>query len=188
MVLWYTHPYTNTVRQDRNQAVCALQTEPIVCRWAFNGPTAGHKEHTAPAHCYASHCPTLSHPEERGQPTGTPTPPCVCVCVSVCVCEWVYTFDIRYSIMPLKACFVRRFLPVSSNSPQITKRNPRPVFWSKRIGLRKNAWKSGLKRRKRCWLFIRTTLYCTLTHTHTHTHTHKHPSQPLPLTPSCTSA
>lgn len=28
-------------RQDRNQAVCALQTEPIVCRWAFNGPTAG---------------------------------------------------------------------------------------------------------------------------------------------------
>lgn len=35
--------------QDRNQAVCALQTEPIVCRWAFNGPTAGHKEHTAPA-------------------------------------------------------------------------------------------------------------------------------------------
>lgn len=45
--------------QDRNQAVCALQTEPIVCRWAFNGPTAGHKERTAPARCYASHSVTL---------------------------------------------------------------------------------------------------------------------------------
>lgn len=40
--------------QDRNQAVCALQTEPIVCRWAFNGPTAGHKEHTAVAFCCLS--------------------------------------------------------------------------------------------------------------------------------------
>lgn len=168
MVLWYTHPYTNTVRQDRNQAVCALQTEPIVCRRAFNGPTAGHKEHTAPARCYASHCPILSHPEERGQPTGTPTPPCVCVCIHL----------MRYSIMLLKACFVRRFLPVSSNCLQFTKRNPRPVFW--RIGLRKNAWKSGLKRGAGCL----SELLCTLTHTHTH----KHPSQPLPLTPSCTSA
>lgn len=62
--------------QDRNRAVCALQTEPIVCRWAFNGPTAGHKEHTAPAHHYAPHWPTLSHPEERRQLTGTPTPLC----------------------------------------------------------------------------------------------------------------
>lgn len=60
--------------QDRNQAVCALQTEPIVCRWAFNGPTAGHKEHTAPARVHASHWPILSQPEERRQPTGTPSP------------------------------------------------------------------------------------------------------------------
>lgn len=27
-----------------SQAVDALQTEPIVCRWASNGPAAGHKE------------------------------------------------------------------------------------------------------------------------------------------------
>lgn len=47
------HKHSET-EQDRNQAVCALQTEPIVCRWAFNGPTAGHKELTAPACCYVS--------------------------------------------------------------------------------------------------------------------------------------
>lgn len=29
-----------------SQAVDALQTEPIVCRWASNGPTAGHKGHS----------------------------------------------------------------------------------------------------------------------------------------------
>lgn len=55
--------------QDRNQAVCALQTEPIVCRWAFNGPTAGHKGLTAPACCFASHWPIL---QERGQLTSIP--------------------------------------------------------------------------------------------------------------------
>lgn len=70
MVLSYTHPYTNTVRQDRNQAVCALQTEPIVCRWAVNGPTAGHKGHTAPARCYASQWQKLSDTDEGPQPTG----------------------------------------------------------------------------------------------------------------------
>lgn len=77
MVLSYTHPYTNTVRQDRNQAVCALQTEPIVCRWAFNGPTAGHKEHITPACCKASHWPIVSHREERRQLT--PIPLCACI-------------------------------------------------------------------------------------------------------------
>lgn len=46
--------------QDRNQAVSALQTEPIVCRWAFNGPTAGHKELTAPA------CLTGLHTQRGG--------------------------------------------------------------------------------------------------------------------------
>lgn len=55
--------------QDRNQAVCALQTEPIVCRWAFNGPTAGHKGLTAPACCFASHWPIL---QERGQLASIP--------------------------------------------------------------------------------------------------------------------
>lgn len=59
--------------QDRNQAVYALQTEPIVCRWAFNGPTAGHKEHTAMP------LTGLSHPEERRQLTGTRTPLWTCM-------------------------------------------------------------------------------------------------------------
>lgn len=36
---------TQTLRgRTGSQAVDALQTEPIVCRWASNGPTAGHKE------------------------------------------------------------------------------------------------------------------------------------------------
>lgn len=66
MVLVYASIHKHSeAGQDRNQAVCALQTEPIVCRWAFNGPTAGHKDHTAPARCYASHWPLLSHPEEE---------------------------------------------------------------------------------------------------------------------------
>lgn len=34
-----------------SQAVDALQTEPIVCRWASNGPTAGHKERSSALAC-----------------------------------------------------------------------------------------------------------------------------------------
>lgn len=72
MVLSYTHPYTNTARQHGNQAACALQTEPIVHRWAFNGPTAVHKEHSTPARSQASRWPVLSHREERRQLTPLP--------------------------------------------------------------------------------------------------------------------
>lgn len=172
MVLSYTHPYTNTVRQDRNQAVCALQTEPIVCRWAFNGPTAGHKEHTAPAHCYASHWPTLSHPEGRRQLTGTPTS---AVYMHFC---WVLksTFCVYFLLRPVRFFKARR--EILTQSFEEENRFVKTCGTVKEWAETPRWGESGAG--------CLSEVLCTLTHTCIHTH--KHTSQPLPLTPSCTAA
>lgn len=168
MVLSYTHPYTNTVRQDRNQAVCALQTEPIVCRWAFNGPTAGHKEHITPACCQASHWPILGHREERRQLT--PIPLCACIFDALlnytlktvfCVC---FPFHL---VRFLK--FKDRF---SSNDLKVCKN----AEHHGRVSLNGGTEVAGCLSEVLC------------TRTHTCTHTYINTTQPLPLTPSCTAA
>lgn len=145
--------------QDRNQAVCALQTEAIVCRWAFNGPTAGHKEHTAPALCYASHWPILGHPEERRQLTLQLTPPCICIWYLILL----YVYIIRASI-----------LASSSNTLRLKaqKEKSLPDHFEGRRGIwrRKVLSKSKLKQRVGCWLFIKSTLH-PYPHVYTHTYT-----------------
>ncbi len=169
MVLSYASIHKHSeLGQDRNQAVCALQTEPIVCRWAFNGPTAGHKEHTAPARAHASHWPILSHPEERRQLAGTPSPPC---------CTFKSMFCVH---------FLFGLVRFSTTHSEISTPHHLERRFAKACGTVEEWAETGGETERKGEVLLVYQKYSALTHVCTLTY--KHMYQPLPLTPSCTAA
>lgn len=168
MVLSYTHPYTNTVRQSRTGTrLCVPFRQSLL---SADGPLMAPQLATKSVPLQLAAMPlTLSHPEERRQLRGTPTPLCIYIWYVILLCPYMHVF----SFLSNSLCF------------KTDKEKLSPNHLKKTIDKHVALWTSGLKWIERGAACL-SEVFCTLTHTHTHTY--KHMSQPLPLTPSCTAA